>query len=129
MNSRLAPANFALPQLFSECKAATRRDAGDEETSGPNNIITKLHINWGREGDVVSQRDACGAFEEEPHIPISGISSVSMSNARLQMELLFLDGAADGAALRIMDVFSKYSILSRVRPKNPQGVWDAFLSG
>ena len=41
------------------------------------------------------------------------------------MDLLVLD---DVVALRIMDVFSKYSILTRVRPKSPQEVWDAFLS-
>ena len=108
----------------------------------------KLHINWGRasatqikrvladaEGDtqsliqhvddVVSSRDARKAFGRAPHIPISGTSSVSMFNERLQMDLLFLDAVV---ALRITDVFSKYSILTRVRSENPQGVWDAFLS-
>ena len=76
-------------------------------------------------GDVVSQRDASKEFEKAPHVPISGTSSVSMFNERLQMDLLFLD---DIIALRIMDVFSKYSILTRARPENPQEVWDAFLS-
>ena len=41
------------------------------------------------------------------------------------MDLLFL---GDVITLRIMDVFSKYSILTRVRSTNPQEVWDAFLS-
>ena len=41
------------------------------------------------------------------------------------MDLLFLD---DLIALHIMDVFSKYSILTRVRSKNPQEVWGAFVS-
>ena len=48
-----------------------------------------------------------------------------MFNERVQMDLLFLD---DLIALHIMDVFSKYSILTRVRSKNPQEVWDAFVS-
>ena len=41
------------------------------------------------------------------------------------MDLLFL---GDINALHIMDVFPKYSILTRVRSKNPQEVWDAFLA-
>ena len=48
-----------------------------------------------------------------------------MFNERLQMDLLFF---GDVIALRIMEVFSKYSVLTRVRPKNPQEVWDAFLT-
>ena len=48
-----------------------------------------------------------------------------MFNERLQMDLLFL---GDIITLHIMDVFSKYSMLTRVRSKNPQEVWDAFLS-
>ena len=75
--------------------------------------------------DVVSLRDTCKAFEKAPRIPISGTSPVSMFNERVQMDLLFLD---DIIALRIMDVFSKYPILTRVRSKNPQEVWDAFIS-
>ena len=75
--------------------------------------------------DVVAQSDVCKAFETAPHIPISGTSSVSMFNERLQMDLLFV---GDIIAPRIMDVFSKYSILTRVRSKNPQEVWGAFLS-
>ena len=75
--------------------------------------------------EVASQRDTRKAFEKAPRIPISGTSTASMSNGRLRVDLLFLDGAI---ALRIMDVFSKYSILTRARPKNPQELWDAFLS-
>ena len=108
----------------------------------------KLHINWGHasatqikrvlvdaEGDtqsllqhvdeVASQCDTCKAFEKAPHIPFAGTSSVSMFNERLRMDLLFLD---DITALRIMDVFPKYSIITRVRSRNPQEVWDTFLS-
>ena len=128
--------NFTPPQLASACKAATLRDAG----------IMKLHINWGHasakqikrvllvaEGDtqsltqhlddVVSQRDACKAFEKAPHIPISGTSSVSMRNERLHMDLLVLGYII---ALHIMDVFSIYSILARARSKIPQEIWGAF---
>ena len=116
---------------------------------GPKKIVTKLHINSGhasarhikrvladaegdtqspmqRVGDVVSLCDASRAFEKAPHIPISGTSTAPMFNERLQIDLLFL---GDIIALHIMDVFSKYSILTRVRPKNPQEVWDASLSG
>ena len=75
--------------------------------------------------EVVAQCDTCEAFDKAPHIPISGTSTVSMFNERLQMDLLFLD---DIVALHIKDVFPKYSILTRVRPKNPQEVWDAFVS-
>ena len=108
----------------------------------------KLHINWSHasatqvkrvlvdaEGDtqcllqhvdgVVSQCDTCKPFEKAPHIPIAGTSTVSMFNERLQMDLLFLDGII---ASHIMDAFSKYSILTRARSKNPQEVWDAFIS-
>ena len=48
-----------------------------------------------------------------------------MFNGCLRLDLLFL---GDIIALRVMDVFSKYSILARARSKNPQEVWDAFLS-
>ena len=140
--------SFQTPQFFSACKAVILRDAGSGEISDPNKVIMKLHINWGHvsgtqfkrvlvdaEGDtqsllqhvdgVGSQCDTCKAFDKAPHIPISGTSTVSMFNERLQMDLLFLD---DIIAWHIMDVFSKYSFLTRVRPKNPQGVWDAFIS-
>ena len=40
------------------------------------------------------------------------------------MDLLFLD---DIITLTILDVFSKYRILTRVRPEDPQEVWGAFL--
>ena len=44
---RSATTEFAPPQLFPACKAATLRDAGNAWASGPEKIITKLHINWG----------------------------------------------------------------------------------
>ena len=42
---------------------------------------------------------------------------------RMRKKSLFL---SDIIALRIMGVFSKYSMLTRARYKNPQEVWDAF---
>ena len=101
----------------------------------PKKIIMKLHINWGhssaarnkrvlvgaegdaqslirRVDDVAPLRDACKAFAKAPRIPISGTLSDSMPNGRVLSD--------DVVALHIMDVFSKYSILTRVRPKYPQ---------
>ena len=148
MNSRSVPANVTPPRLFPANKAATLRDEGNSETSNPEKIITKVDINWGRasatqikrvlvdaEGDtqsriqhvddVVSQRDACKAFEKAPRIPTPGTSSVSMFNERLRTDLLFLD---EIITLQIMHVFSKYPILARARSEHPQEVWDAFSS-
>ena len=65
------------------------------------------------------------AFEKAPRIPIAGNSSVSTFNEKLQVDLLFSD---DLIVLHIMDVYSKYSILTPVRPKNPLEVWDAFVT-
>ena len=61
--------------------------------------------------DVVAQCDVCKAFEKAPHIPISGTSSASMLYERMRKKSLFL---SDIIALRIMGVFSKYSMLTRV---------------
>ena len=74
--------------------------------------------------DVVAQCDVGAAFEKAPHIPISGTSSASMFNERQRIDLLFLD---DIIAQRVMGVFSRYSILTRVRSKSPEDVWGAFL--
>ena len=70
--------------------------------------------------DAVAQCDVCKAFGKAPHPPVSGTSSVSMFNPRLQMDLLFLD---DTVALHIMSVFSSYSTLTRVltRKSGPLG--------
>ena len=126
IRSRSVPPNFTPPQLLPACKAVTLRDAGNAETSDPATIIMKVRINWGHASatqikrvladaggdtqsliqhvdDVVSQRETCKAFEKEPRTPISGTSSVSMLNERLQMDLLFLD---DIIALHFLNVFS-----------------------
>ena len=71
--------------------------------------------------EVMAQCEICRTFDEAPHVPAAGTSTVAMFNAKLQVDLLFLD---DIIALRIMDLFSKYSFLIPARAKNPQDVWD-----
>ena len=66
--------------------------------------------------------DVCRAFDEAPHVPIAGTSTVSTFNEKVQVDLLCLD---DLILLRAMDMFSKYSLPPPVQPKNPQEVWDA----
>ena len=48
-----------------------------------------------------------------------------MFNEKLQAGLSFL---GDVVALRVMDVYSKYSLRIPVHTKNPQEVWGAFRS-
>ena len=140
--------SFALPRTFSACKAVTLGDAGDGNQSDPKKIIGKLHVNWGHAsaqqikrvlvdagGDnlsllrhveqVVSQCDVCKAFEKAPRTPIAGTPTVAMFNEKLQVDLLLLD---DLIVLLTMGVFSKYSVLTPVRSKNPLEVWDAFVA-
>ena len=54
---------------------------------------------------------------------MAGTSTVAVSNGKLQVGLPFLD---DITALRVIGVFSEYSLLLPVCAKNPQEVWDAF---
>ena len=75
--------------------------------------------------EVVNQCDVCKAFDKAPRTPITGTSTVAMFNEKLQVDLLFL---GDLIVLHIMDVFSKYSILTPLRSKNPLEVWDAFVA-
>ena len=70
----------------------------------------------------MAQCEVCQAFDKVPRDPAAGTSTVAMFNEKSQVDLLFLD---DIIALRILDVFSKYSLLIPVRTKNPQEVWDA----
>ena len=74
---------------------------------------------------VVTQCEVCRAFDKAPHLPIAGTSMVAAFNEKLQVDLLFLD---DLIVLHIMDVFSKYSVLTPVRSKNPLEVWGAFIA-
>ena len=41
------PYHFEPPHSFPACKAATLKDAMDGFLSGPKEIFTKLHVNWG----------------------------------------------------------------------------------
>ena len=130
-----ASGNFTPPKLLSAYRAVTLRDAGNSDLPDPSTTIMKLHVNLGHASaaqikrvlvdagggtqslvqhvdDVVAQCDVCKAFEKAPHIPTSGTASASMFNGRPKMDLLF---SHDAIALRIMGVFSKYSILTRVR--------------
>ena len=75
--------------------------------------------------EVAEQCEVCRAFDKAPRIPIAGTSTASAFNEKLQIDLLFL---GDIIALRIMDMFSKYSLLIPARSKNPQEVRDAFCN-
>ena len=72
--------------------------------------------------EVLAQCGVCQAFGKAPHAPAAGASTVAAYSEKLQVALLFV---GDIIALRIMDVFSKYSFLIPVRTKNPKEVWDA----
>ena len=114
----------------------------------PKRIIMKLHANWGHASasqlkrilvdsdsglshlvahvdSVLDTREVRRVSDKAPHLPIAGTSSVSCFNERVQADLLFLD---DIIAARAMDVFSKYSLLRRVKSKNPEEVWDVFCA-
>ena len=139
---------FSTPKKFVACTAVTLRDAQDEGAEDPKKIIMKLHANWGHASasqlkrilvdsdggmshlvahvdSVLGNCEVCRAFDKAPHLPIAGTSSVSCFNERVQVDLLFLD---DIIAAHAMDVFSKYSLLHRVKSKNPQEVWDVFCA-
>ena len=76
-------------------------------------------------GEVLARPEAGQAFEKAPHTPAAGASTAAVFNEKLQAAPLFLD---DAIALRVANVFPKYSFLIPVRAKNPQEVWDAFCS-
>ena len=140
---------FVPPKDFSACTAATLGDAWGDSTSDPEKIITKLHVNGGHasatqlirvsvgsEGgnshsanfaDEVSENcDVCRALDKAPHVPNAGTSAVPMFNEKAQVDLPFL---GDLVALRAMDMFSKYSLLLPVQPKNPREAWGVFCGG
>ena len=75
--------------------------------------------------EVLAWCEICQAFEKAPHAPVAGATTVAVFNEKLQAGLPSLD---DILALRVMDVFSKNSLLILSRARNPQGVWDAFCS-
>ena len=74
-------------------------------------------------GDVLEQRDLRRSFDAAPRAPVRGTSTVSMFDEKLQADLLCL---GDLIALRVMGVFSKYSLLIPARSKGPQEVRDSF---
>ena len=74
--------------------------------------------------EVLGQCKVRRAFDKAPHAPIAGTPTASVSNEKLQADLLF---PGDLIALRAMDVFSKYSLLIPVRSEGPPEVWD-FIS-
>ena len=88
--------------------------------AGKDNLPPLRHVE-----EVANQCDVCKAFDKAPHTPIAGTSTVAMFNEKLQVDLLFLD---DLIVLHIMAVFTKNSILTPVRSRNPLEVWDAFLA-
>ena len=49
-----------------------------------------------------------------------------MFNEKLQVDFLFL---GDTLSLHVMDVFSKYAPLLRVRSEDSRAAWDAFRKG
>ena len=133
---------FSTPKKIAACAAATLREAQDEGAADPKKIIMKLHANWGHASanqlkrilvdsdggmshlvahvdSVLENCEVCRAFDKAPHLPIAGTSSVSCFNERVQVDLLFLD---DIIAAHAMDAFSKYSLLHRVKSKNPREV-------
>ena len=77
------------------------------------------------EDEVVGNCDVCRAFDSAPSIPVAGTSSVSASNEKLQIDLLFL---GDIIVLHVLDLLSRYSLLAPARSKNPEEVWDAFCN-
>ena len=68
--------------------------------------------------EALEQRDVPRALDKALHVPVAGISTASMFNDELQVDLLFLGGVI---ALRGAH-FPKCSFLVPGRSKNPQEV-------
>ena len=66
--------------------------------------------------EFLARCEVCQAFEKAPRAPVAETSTVATFNEKLQADLLFLD---DIIALRVMGVFSEYSLLIPVRTKSP----------
>ena len=109
-------------------------------------LVRKPHVNWGHassqklkrtmaeaEGranglipfadDVVRECEACRAFGAAPAIPVARASSASAFNEKVQADLLLL---GDITVLHVLDLFSRYSLLSPAGSKNPVEVRDTF---
>ena len=69
--------------------------------------------------EVSQLREACGAFDKTPHVPIADASPVSMFNGKLHARLLFSN---DPVALHAIDVLQVYSLDTRSVEESPRGV-------
>ena len=130
------------------CTAVSLGDERDEGAADPNIFIMNLHANWGHASanqlkrflvdsvdgmshlvahvdGVLENCEACRAFDTAPRPQIAGTSYVSCINEKVQMDLLIL---GDVIVVHAMDVFSKYSLLHRVKSINPQDAWDVFCA-
>ena len=75
--------------------------------------------------EVLEYCEAYCSVHKAPHVPIATTPTVSMSNEKLQVDLLCSD---DTIVLRATDACSKFPLSMPVRSGNPHGVWDAFWS-
>ena len=73
-------------------------------------------------GGVLEQREIRRASDKAAHVPIASASTALVLFGKLRADLLF---AGVKAALRVIDVYSEYSLLLPARAKNLQGVWAA----
>ena len=133
---------FNPPRTLSACEAATLEYARDGTLSDPKNIIMKWYVNWlsasaqqiervmVRSGwdnlhlpqhvdEVLVHCEVCIAFDRVPHVPVAGTATASTFFGQLQVDLPFSD---DAVASHVLGVFSRYSLLTPARSKNPQGV-------
>ena len=109
---------FTPPHTFPACKAATLGDARDGALPDPKKIIMKSHANWGRASAQQIKRIPAYSELDNSHLPqhvdevlghcdvrrafgAAGTSAISISNEKLQVDLLFL---GEIVALHVMDV-------------------------
>ena len=109
--------------------------------SDPNQILAKLHVNWGHVsaqqlrrasvdsvggnthsvnslGEALEQGGARRALDTAPRLRVAGISTAPVFNEDLQVEFASL---GDIVALRVMGAFPGYAGLKSVWSENPQG--------
>ena len=73
---------------------------------------------------VSAQHVVRRAFDEASRVPTFGVSTASMFNEKLRLDLLFL---GDLIALQTMDVFPQRSLVMRELSENSRGAWGALL--
>ena len=71
---------------------------------------------------MVNQGEARRAFEKAPRLPVAWTSSASLFTEKVKVDPLLFD---DAIALHATDVYPKYPLLVRERPKNPSEAQDA----